>query len=96
MDHNKIKKSLRRKFLTEIRCRLTVYMEDNGEEAFTDEKIKKYVEENNAEIDALVDRMFNDYAQDDEINELINPESDWIREYLYSEEFGLEFPECPE
>jgi hypothetical protein len=62
---------------------LTIGRTDNGLLPFTSDKINKFIENNNDNIEKVIEIMINDYDNDNEIELLADPLLDWIGEYLY-------------
>jgi hypothetical protein len=79
----KIKKVLTEKIIEQICADLTTGKTDNDQEEWSVEKISKFVHENYNNINNLIEKMISVYEKDDDLNELLEPAFDWIREYLY-------------
>jgi hypothetical protein len=68
---------------------LTMGRQSNLVTPFTTEEIKKFIEENKAEIDTVIQNIITDYTEDNELDKLEDllesRKTDWIGEYLYDE-----------
>jgi hypothetical protein len=62
---------------------LTIGRSDNGLVPFTSDKIDKFIEDNNNNIEKVITTMIDDYSIDNELELLAEPLLDWIGEYLY-------------
>jgi hypothetical protein len=69
--------------IKQIHCDLTIGKEDNDEIPFTEEKINKFINKNKSVIKKMIMNIIEEYEEDNKLDELYNPEDDWIREYLY-------------
>jgi hypothetical protein len=73
----------------QIKSDLTTGRSDNELEPLSQKKITDYIKNNQQNIDKIIIRMFTDFICDEDSNpnetvdDLKNPENDWIREYLY-------------
>ena len=74
---------LRTKIELMITNDLTIGRSDNDLESFTSDKINKFIEDNNDNIEKVIEIMINDYSNDNELELLENPLFDWVGEYLY-------------
>ncbi len=78
-----IKKNLRDLIIIQIHCDLTIGREDEEQVPFTKDQIKSFIDTNSQKIEDCINEIYNDYQKDNELDDLMNPEGDWIREYLY-------------
>ena len=62
---------------------LTIGRNDNDLLPFTTDKINKFIEDNNDNIEKVITIMINEYRNDNELELLAEPLLDWIGEYLY-------------
>jgi hypothetical protein len=62
---------------------LTIGRSDNGLVPFTSDKIDRFIEDNNNNIEKVITTMIDDYSIDNELELLAEPMLDWIGEYLY-------------
>lgn len=74
----------------QIRCDLTVGMEDNDKEPWSDVAIGRFLQKHQARIQKVVDEMIDAFDVDGVLADLLEPDNTWIREFLY--DF---FPEIP-
>ena len=72
------------KIITQITADLTTGRIDNKKKPFKTAKINNFIQQNEHNIDKTIKEIINDYTEDNELEELNNPENDWIREYLYN------------
>jgi hypothetical protein len=80
-----IKQSLYEKMLMMIRNDLTIGRIEMDLEPHTDEEINEFIRNNDNRIKKAIQNMINDYAQDNELDDLKDPPLDWLGEYLYDE-----------
>ena len=86
----KIRVLLRKKFEEEINNNLTNGREEQESGApYTEEQVLSFIKKNSKKIDNIIKQMINDYQEDEELDELLEPCDDWIREYLFDD---IEFP----
>lgn len=78
-----IRDSLRKRIEQQIRADLTIGRTDDELEEYTEEQIIKFISDHESEISETIKQMIDDHLRDNDLHELINPEDDWIREYLY-------------
>lgn len=84
-----LKPKLRKMFLLDILSLIQNYCNEtnrNSDECST--IVHEFVKNNSDAIDRAVDTMYKDYEDDGELNDLKNPEADWIREYTHNDELG--------
>jgi hypothetical protein len=62
---------------------LTIGRNDDGLIPFTSDEIDNFIKDNNDNIEKVIQKMINDYSNDNEIELLADPLFDWIGEYLY-------------
>lgn len=62
---------------------LTIGRNDNDLLPFTTDKINKFIEDNNDNIEKVITIMINEYSNDNDLELLAEPLLDWIGEYLY-------------
>ena len=63
---------------------LTIGRNDYDLIPFTSDRINKFIEDNNDNIEKVITIMINEYSNDNEVELLAEPEVDWIGEYLYN------------
>ena len=80
---NQIKTILYKLILEQIRADLTTGQEDQDLDPYTIEQINNFVIDNEANIQKVISDMINAYEDDEELEDLLEPEPDWIREFLY-------------
>jgi len=80
MEYHNILKS---KITFMITNDLTIGRNDHCLPAFTNEKINKFIKDNDDKIETVIQNMINDYKNDNELELLKDPLLDWIGEYLY-------------
>ncbi len=80
---NVIRKHLKIRIDFQIKCDLTIGRDDNDLQPFSENKISDFIKRNINRIDTVIDIMITEYKNDNELEDLLNPEPDWIREYLY-------------
>lgn len=85
-----IKVNLRKIVIDEIKGYLTCFREDNDLIPFTDDEVMKFITNNTQKIDDCVNEIYNDYSNDNELHELVNPMNSQVREYLCD---FISFPE---
>ena len=84
---------LLQKIYTEIKVNLTVGRKDEDQNEYTEEQIQNFIIDNKENIDILISNMIKDFEEedeDDELADLLNPEDEWIREYVNR---YIEFPD---
>ena len=80
----KISHILRKIIVDQITADLTHWREDEEiGPAYTKEELNKFFEQNEEKINFVISLMIADYKRDDELEDLLEPCDDWIREYLY-------------
>ena len=62
---------------------LTIGRNDDGLIPFTRDEIDNFIKENDDNIEKVIQKIINDYSNDNEIELLADPLLDWIGEYLY-------------
>ena len=72
---------LRSKIEIMITNDLTIGRCDDDLIPFTSDEIRKFIEDNNNNIEKVIQNMITDYSNDGEIED---PLFDWIGEYLYN------------
>lgn len=80
MDYHSI---LKTKIKLMITNDLTIGRSDEDLIPFTSDKIDTFIEDNNDNIEKVITIMINEYSNDNELELLVEPELDWIGEYLY-------------
>jgi hypothetical protein len=80
---SKIKEVLTTKIIEQICADLTTGRTDNELEPFNKVQISKFVYDNYNNINKVIEKMIEDYKEDDDLDELIDPPHEYIREYLY-------------
>jgi hypothetical protein len=76
-------------FIKEIECALTIGRSDNELEPFSEDKINTFIEDHMSDILDRIHSMYNCYEEDGELEDLKNPENDWIREVLFDEDHTI-------
>lgn len=80
----KITVVLRKIIISQITADLTHWREDEEiGPAYTKEELDKFFELNEEKIKFVISLMIEDFKRDDELEDLLEPCGDWIREYLY-------------
>ncbi len=79
-----IKANLYEIAIDELKDFLTRDREENGQNPFTDYQILLFLTDNSKNIDYCVDEIYNAYLEHDKLDELVNPENELIREYLFN------------
>jgi hypothetical protein len=80
----KVTTVLRKMVIEQIIADLTHWREDEEiGPAYTQEELDKFFEINEEKIKFVISLMIEDYKRDDELEDLLEPCDDWIREYLY-------------
>jgi hypothetical protein len=74
---------LKFKIILMITNDLTIGRKDNGLNAFTSDKIDKFIKQNNHKIEDVITDIIHDYSEDNELELLKEPYLDRIGEYLY-------------
>lgn len=80
---NDLYNNLNDKIITQITADLTIGRSDNDLNPYTQEQINEFIQKNELNIKNTIENMINDCKEYIELEELNNPEDDWIREYLY-------------
>jgi len=80
MNHHDILKS---KIIFMITNDLTIGRSDHNLLPFTDDKIQKFIRDNNDKIENVIQTMIHEYSNDNDLELLKDPLLDWIGEYLY-------------
>lgn len=62
---------------------LTIGREEEDLIPFTTDEIKQFIDSNTTKIDNVIRQIITEYERDGDLDELDNPEYDWISEYLY-------------
>ncbi len=78
-----IRNILRKKIIKIIHCDLTIGRTDADLQPLEENEINNFITNNNNNIEQTINTMIHDYEEDGELEELVNPENDWILEYLY-------------
>lgn len=82
-DMESLKLTLMKLFNEEIMAYLT--SADDEETSPVSENIAQtFIDRSSEMILAAVTQMCQDYDEEGELNELANPDNDWIREYIYN------------
>jgi hypothetical protein len=81
-------KNIRAKILNTIKTKLTIGRTDNDLSEIDDDNIIKFIADNEHKIKNIITNMINDYEKNGELEQLINPENDWVNEYM-DEMIGL-------
>jgi hypothetical protein len=77
---------LRTKIEKKITTYLTIGRQDNNVRPFTVDETKKFIEENNAKIDRVIQNILTEHTDVNEVYHLLeSPMTDWIGAYLYGE-----------
>lgn len=71
------------KILEIIKSELTIGRNDKELNIYNDTKINNFIEVNNLRILKLKKLIVEEYEKDNELELLLNPENDWITEYMY-------------
>ena len=71
------------KILEIIKSELTIGRNDKELNIYNDTKINNFIEVNNLRILKLKNLIVEEYEKDNELELLLNPENDWITEYMY-------------
>jgi hypothetical protein len=80
----KVTTVLRKIIISQITSDLTTWREEEEiGPAYTKEELDKFFELNEEKINLVISLMIADYKRDDELEDLLEPYGDWIREYLY-------------
>ncbi len=69
--------------VAEIRCYLTIGMLDNEQQEYTLQQQDEFIKANHLQIETAANEMMQQYIDEDELDELDDPDNDFIREYLY-------------
>jgi ATP phosphoribosyltransferase regulatory subunit HisZ len=69
--------------ISQITADLTIGRYDNDLEQYTKDEITEFINLNIDNIDNVINNIIDDYTRDNDVEELLNPELDLIREYLY-------------
>ncbi len=85
-----IKNNLREMTIKQIHCDLTIGKTDYDKIPYTDEQITLFINNNSEKIDNCINEIYNDYEQDNELEDLVRPEQSLICEYLYEH---ISYPE---
>lgn len=75
--------TLRGKILIMIRDDLTIGQTDQDLPEYSSNEIQEFIRDNNKNIDRTIDKMIQEYYEDNDLESLNDPEFSWIREYLY-------------
>ena len=81
--NQRIRMVLRSMILDIINSDLTIGREDRDLQPFNNQEIREFIAENNNNIEQAVSAIMRDYEEDGELNDLLEPETDWVLEYLY-------------
>lgn len=74
----------------QIHCDLTVGMDDNDKKPWSYHDIIEFLLQYQARVQKVADVIIEAYEADNELEQLLEPEAEWIREFLYDN-----FPEIP-
>lgn len=80
-----IKITLKARFVDQLRCDMTNGREANDFEPWNQSEQDQFLEKYDHEINRLVGLMIKAYKDDNELEELVDPENDWICEFLYDD-----------
>ena len=80
MDYRNI---LKQKIHIMIKNDLTVGRKDLDLEPFTSAEIETFLDYHKDNIETVIERMIEEYIQDNDLELLEDPLFDWIGEYLY-------------
>lgn len=83
MSETEIKENLRKIAIDEITANLTIGREDDDLIPFTNEEVLQFVTKNSKRIDKCINYIYNDYSNDNELENLLNPMNSQVREYLF-------------
>ena len=75
-----IEETLKKEIVEEMNLNIVNYLRDNK---YTRTKINAFLNDNKTNIQLAADEMYNDYKNDNELNDLKTREGDWVREYLF-------------
>ena len=81
-----IKQNIRQKMCEQLRCDLTIGMEDLNQQAYNEEDIILFLTQHVDDIENAVNAMLEAYKEDNTLSELgdgTKGEDDWYREFLY-------------
>lgn len=81
--HNNVRQKLNIIIIEIITADLTIGKTDNDEIPFTSSQIDIFIINNKNNIEKTVEELINIYEEDGELETLLNPLYDWIREILY-------------
>ena len=84
-EYNEYSEILYNIIIKQLICDVTIGRKDNDLEPYTDIQIYNFIKDNEKQIENTINNMIKDYKNDGDLEELKNPEKDWIREYLYQE-----------
>ncbi len=82
-----IKANLRKIAIDELKGYLTCGRAENSQNPFTNDEMSLFVTKNTQKIDDCVNEIYNAYSKDDTLDELVNPENEWIREYVFRKKY---------
>ena len=71
------------KILEIIKSELTIGRNDKELNIYNNTEINNFIEVNNLRILKLKNLIVEEYEKDNELELLLNPENDWITEYMY-------------
>ena len=71
------------KILEIIKSELTIGRNDKELNVYNNTEINNFIEVNNLRILKLKNLIVEEYEKDNELELLLNPENDWITEYMY-------------
>ena len=88
--HFLIRPMIRNKMISELTSYFTNGTNIEGKPFNYDaETISKTLTQISVQIDKAVNKMFDTYFTDNELETLYNPENDWFREFIYDEMVGI-------
>jgi hypothetical protein len=79
----KVELIIHNKILEIIKSELTIGRNDKELNIYNNTEINNFIEVNNLRILKLKNLIVEEYEKDNELELLLNPENDWITEYMY-------------
>ena len=79
------------KILEIIKSELTIGRNDRELNMYNNTEINNFIENNKLKILKLKNLIIEEYEKDNELELLLNPENDWITEYMDDLTFGSRF-----
>ena len=76
------------KMKEQIKYDLTVGRTDEKLEPFTENQIDDFICKMREKLEKIVNKMLEDFQEEDELETLYNAEKDWFCEYLYDVELS--------